>query len=299
MQKVIVTGGAGFIGSHLVERLIAESYDVHIIDNLSTGKRENVNPKATLHVADTRHLDDIKKIFEGAVAVFHMAALPSVQYSIEHPLETNEINVLGMQNVLISAAEAKVGRLVYSASCAAYGDQKQMPFTEDMPPMPLSPYGMHKYVGEVYARVWSEVYKLETVSLRYFNVYGPRAKSDGAYASVIARFIALRAEGKPLTITGDGEQTRDYVHVSDVVEANMRAMKSDKVGRGEVINVGYGKEISVNAIADIVGGEKQYVPERLEPKRVLADITKAKALLDWQPKVAPEEGISIMAKPTA
>ena len=291
MGKVVVTGGAGFIGSHLVDRLVADGYDVHVIDNLYSGKKENVNSKAALHIADIRSLDEIRPLFKDAVAVFHLAAYPSVQYSIEFPLETNEINVLGTQNVLIAANEAKVGKLIYSASCAAYGDQERAPFTEDMSPMPKSPYGMHKYIGEVYARVWSEVYGLPTVSLRYFNVYGERQKADGAYASVVARFLKLRKEGQALTITGDGEQTRDYVHVSDVVEANMKAFKSDKVGKGEVVNIGSGKEISVNTIAKLVGGEVKYVPARLEPRRALADITLAKRLLDWEPEVLPEEGI--------
>lgn len=280
----------------MVERLLSEGYEVHIIDNLSTGRRENVPNGAIFHEVDIRSLDSLKPIMEGAKYVFHMAALPSVQYSIEHPEETHEINVVGMQNVLIAAAGAKVERLVYSASCAAYGDQAVMPLQEDMSPSPKSPYGMHKYVGEVYAKVWSEVFGLPTVSLRYFNVYGPRQKNDGAYASVIARFLKLKNEGETLTITGDGEQTRDYVHVSDVVTANIMAAKSDKVGSGEVINIGYGRETSVNEIAQMIGGPTSHVPARIEPRRALADISRAKSLIGWEPKVSLQDGVGELLK---
>ncbi len=296
MKKVIVTGGAGFIGSNLTDTLVKEGYEVHVIDNLSGGKKENVNPKATLHVKDVRNLHDFQSIFSGATYVFHLAALPRVQFSIEYPRETHEVNVTGLMNVLIVAKEAGVRRVIYSASSSAYGDQPIMPLQEDMQPNPKSPYGLQKYVGEVYCRVWSTVYGLETVSLRYFNVYGPRLNPDGAYALVIGKFLKQRKEGSPITITGDGNQTRDFTHVSDVVNANLLAATSEKVGKGEVINIGAGKNQSINRIAGLIQGLVVHVPPRLEPKDTLADNNRARLLLGWVPKISVEDGISQLKK---
>ncbi len=290
-EKVVVTGGAGFIGSNLVDALVAQNFDVYVIDDLSGGKKEFVNKEAKFFLADIRNIDEIRPIISGASYVFHVAALPRVQYSIEHPLETDSVNVGGTRNVLIASSEAKVKKLIYSASCSAYGDQSKMPLQEDMMPMPKSPYGLQKYVGEVYCRTWTEVYGLKTVSLRYFNVYGPRNSAEGAYALVIAKFLQLKAEGKPLTITGDGEQTRDFTSVHDIVRANILAMKSDKVGNGEVINIGAGNSQSVNRIAELIGGDTVHIEARLEPRNALADNSLAKKLLDWKPKVTIEEGI--------
>ncbi len=291
-KKVIVTGGAGFIGSNLVDALISEGFEVHVIDNLSAGKRENINQKAQLHIKDITKLDEIEPIFNGAHFVFHLAAMPRVQFSIDNPYESNEINVTGTLNVLIASQRAKVKKLVFSASSAAYGDQTTMPLVETMNPMPKSPYGLHKYIGEQYCRLWSEVYGLPTVSFRYFNVYGPRNSAEGAYALVIAKFIEQRKNNKALTITGDGNQTRDFVHVRDVVAANILAAKSDKVGSGEVINIGASRNVSINEVARIIGGPVEYIPARFEPKDTLADNSLAKKLLDWQPRVSIEEGIS-------
>lgn len=289
--KVIVTGGAGFIGSNLVDALVAENFDVHIIDNLSGGKRENVNKKSKLHIADITDFKKIKPIFKGAEYVFHLAALPRVQYSIEHPDITNEANVKGTLNVLMAAKEAGVKKVIYSASSSAYGDQKVMPLKEDMRANPKSPYGLQKYIGEMYCSLFSEVYGLPTVSLRYFNVYGPRQSAEGAYALVIAKFLKQKAEGKPMTITGNGKQTRDFTHVSDIARANMLAMKSKKVGKGEVVNIGCGRNQSVNRIAELIGGKTTYIPARLEPKDTLADNKLAKKLIGWVPKVKIEDGI--------
>lgn len=284
MKKIVVVGGAGFIGSNLVDALVEKGHDVHVIDNLSGGKKENVNPKATLHTLDITDLASIESVFTGAQYVFHLAALPRVQFSIEHPVETHNINITGTLNVLIAAKKGGVKRVIYSASSSAYGDQATMPLVETMMPSPKSPYGLQKYVGEVYCKVWSEVYGLETVSLRYFNVYGPRQSDEGAYALVIAKFIKQKREGTQLTITGDGTQTRDFTHVTDVVAANILGMESEKVGKGEVINIGAGNNHSVNEIAAIIGGETANVPARLEPKHTLADNRKAKDLLGWEPK---------------
>lgn len=291
-MKLLVTGGAGFIGSNLVDALVERGFKVHVIDNLSNGKKENVNKKAVLHVLDITNLDSIKPVFIGVDYVFHLAALPRVQYSIEHPAESNKTNVEGTLNVLISSAEAKVKRVIYSASSSAYGDQVTMPLKETLAPAPKSPYGLQKYLGELYCRLWNEVYSLSTVSLRYFNVYGPRYNSEGSYALVIGKFLKQKMNGEPLTITGDGEQTRDFTHVRDVVRANMLAMESDKVGKGEVINIGAGRNQSVNKIAQLIGGKTIYLPARLEPKHTLADNSLAYKLLGWKPTVSIEDGIS-------
>jgi UDP-glucose 4-epimerase len=295
-EKVVVTGGAGFIGSNLAGTLIEHGYEVHIIDNLSGGKSENVNPKAIFHEKDIRTLLDIVPIFENAKFVFHLAALPRVQYSIEHPDITNEVNVVGTQNVLIASVQAKVSRVVFSASSSAYGDSVVMPLREDLPPNPKSPYGLHKYVGELYCKLWSEVYGLSTVSLRYFNVYGPRLDPEGAYALVIGKFLKQRKEGGPITITGDGTQTRDFTHVRDVVRANILAAESEKVGKGEVINIGAGQNHTINELAKLIGGEIEHIAPRLEPHDTLADNSLAKKLLGWEPQVSFEEGIDELKK---
>lgn len=295
-EKVIVTGGAGFIGSNLADALIEQGYEVHIIDNMTNGKKENINPKAIFHEVDIVDLEVIKPIFKGASYVFHLAALPRVQYSIENPAETNKANVEGTQNVLIASHEGGVKRVVYSASSSAYGDQEKMPLTEDMPAHPKSPYGLHKYLGELYCRLWTEVYNLPTVSLRYFNVYGPRNNPEGAYALVIAKFIQQRQDEEPMTITGDGEQTRDFTHVRDIVKANLLAMRSEKVGKGEVMNIGAGHNVTINKIAELIGGPAKHIDPRFEPRHTLADHSLAKKLLDWEPTVTIEEGIEELKK---
>ena len=295
-HKVVVVGGAGFIGSHISDALIERGFEVHVIDNLSGGKRENLNPKAEFHKVDIRELEAIKPIIRGADFVFHLAALPRVQYSIEHPAETHEVNVTGTQNVLIASKEGGVKRVIYSASSSAYGDQTVMPLVETMTPNPKSPYGLHKYVGEVYAKVWSGVYGLETVSLRYFNVYGPRINPDGAYPLAIGKFLKQRLAGKPMTIWGDGTQTRDFTHVRDVVQANLLAMESKNVGKGEVINIGAGKNFSINQVAKLIGGPVVHEPARIEPHDTLADNSLAKKLLGWVPEVGLEAGIAELKK---
>lgn len=291
-NKAVVTGGAGFIGSNVVDALIERGDEVHIIDNLSGGKRENINPRAVFHEKDIRNLADMRSIFSGAKFVFHLAALPRVQYSIEHPDTTSEVNVMGTQNVLIASAQAKVARVVYSASSSAYGDSAVMPLHEGLSANPKSPYGLQKYVGELYCKVWHEVYGLSTVSLRYFNVYGPRLDPEGAYALVIGKFLKQRKEGKPFTITGDGTQTRDFTHVRDVVRANILAAESANVGHGEVINIGAGNNCTINRLAGLIGGDIEYIPPRLEPHDTLADNALARKLLDWAPQIALEDGIA-------
>ncbi|MEO8637689.1 MAG: NAD-dependent epimerase/dehydratase family protein [Candidatus Taylorbacteria bacterium] len=294
--KVIVTGGAGFIGSHLSDALLERGFEVHVIDDLSQGKKVNVNSEAIFHNKNITDLAGIDPIFKNAEYVFHLAALPRVQFSIEHPSETNEANVGGTLNVLIASHKHKIKRVIYSASSSAYGDQKTLPLKEKMIANPKSPYGLQKYIGELYMKLWSEVYKLPTVSLRYFNVYGPRQSHEGAYALVVAKFLKLKSEGKPMTITGDGKQTRDFTHVRDVVRANLLSMESTRVGRGEVINVGGGKNRSVLQVAEIIGGAVKFIPARLEPKNTLADTALAKKLLGWTPEIKFEEGIEELKK---
>jgi len=291
MKKAVVTGGAGFIGSHVTDALVAEGYDVHVIDDLSAGKKERVNHSATLHVEDICDNTAISPIIEGADVVFHLAAKPRVPYSIEHPDETNRINVDGTVSVLLASHKGGVRRVVYSASSSAYGNQEVLPLTEDMPANPLSPYGLQKYVGELYAKLFYDVYGLETVCLRYFNVYGPRLDPDGAYALVIGKFLKQRSEGKPMTITGDGNNTRDYTHVSDIVRGNMLAATSPNVGKGEVFNLGAGRQVSVNELTKMSGGETVHIEPRIEPKYTLADTTRAKTMLGWTPQITLEEGL--------
>lgn len=290
-EKVVITGGAGFVGSHLADRLLKEGYDVHVIDNLVAGNRENVPKDAQFHELDITNLEDIKPIIKGAKYVFHEAALPRVQYSIDFPKETTEVNVLGTTNVLIAAKEGGVEKVIYAASSSAYGDQDTLPLKEDMPATPNSPYGLQKYMGELLCKQWSETYDLPTVCLRYFNVYGPRLDPEGPYALVIGVFLRLKKEGKSLTITGDGTQTRDFTHVNDVVEANMLAAKSDSVKNGDILNIGYGHNYSINDLAKMFGGEIEYIPPRVETQHTLADNSKAEKLIGWKPTITLEEGV--------
>lgn len=292
MAKILVTGGAGFIGSNLVDALIEKRHEVLVIDNLTTGKREYINPKAKFFEVDLRDFEKIRPLFEEVDFVFHEAALPRIPLSVEKPRETNDINVGGTLNVLVAAKEAKVKKVIYAASSSAYGSQTSLPLKENMQAGPISPYGLQKYIGELYCKVFYEIYGLPTVSLRYFNVFGPRQPKEGAYVPVIGLFMTQKAKGQPLTITEDGEQTRDWTHVVDVVKANILAMESDRVGRGEVINIGGGKNHTVNTVAKLVGSKAIYIPPRPgDVRHTLADITLAKELLGWQPEITLEEGI--------
>lgn len=292
MAKILVTGGAGFIGSNLVDALIKKGHEVLIIDNLSTGKRENINPRAKFFELDLKNYDKIQPIFKGVDFVFHEAALPRIPLSIEKPQESNDINITGTLNVLVAARDAGVKRLIYAASSSALGSNDKIPMKEDSQCYPLNPYSLQKYVGELYCKIFSNIYGLPTVALRYFNVYGSRQPREGSYIPLIGVFMTQKKKGEKLTITGDGKQTRDFTHVSDVVRANILAMESDKVGRGEVINIGGGHNHSVNEIAEMVGGDSLHVPARPgEMQNTLADIARAKELLNWSPEITLEEGI--------
>ena len=297
-KKAVVTGGAGFIGSHLVKALLEKGFEVHVVDNYAGGKREDrFHSGAVYHEVDVRDTTRLTEIFIGARYVFHEAALPRVQYSLEKPIETNDVNVNGTLSALVAARDAQVEKFIYAASGGSvYGDSKVVPFTEDMIAHPISPYGLQKHMGELYSRLFSDVYGLSTVCMRYFNVYGPMADPHGAYALVIGKFIKQRQEGKSMTITGDGEQTRDFTHVYDIVRANILAAESPKVGKGEMINIGAGRPASVNRVAELIGGPVEYVPARLEPRDAYADNSLAKELLGWEPQVKLEEGIAELKK---
>jgi len=291
MKKCLVTGGAGFIGSNLVDALIERGDEVIVLDNLSTGKKENLNPRAQFIEVDLRDLEKIKPYFTGVDYVFHCAALARAQPSIEDPVTYNDHNVNGTLNVLVVAKDAGVKKVVYSASSSAYGDQKIMPLTEDLPANPISPYALQKYIGEEYCRLFSYVYQLPTVCLRYFNVFGPRMVKEGAYASVVSIFLSQKEKGEKLTIVGNGEQLRTYTFVKDIARANMLAAESDIID-GRAINAGQSNEYSVNQIAEMIGGEIMHLPPRIEPRRNLCDNTLAQKILNWEPEVKLEDWLN-------
>lgn len=298
-MKYVVTGGLGFIGSHLVDMLLSRGDEVHAIDIGLTGKKERLNPKAIFHEADIRDLESMAPVFKGAAGVFHTAAQPRMQYSIQEPRLTNDINITGTLNVLLAARDAGVKRVVYSASSSAYGSSHPMPLREDMRSEPIIPYAIQKRVGEQYCEMFHRFYGLETVSLRYFNVYGPRqtTASDGPYATVIGIFLEQRSKGNPMTMVPDGSQRRDFTHVLDVARANLLAMESEKAGKGEIINIGSGRNYSILEVAEMIGGPWKYTdPRQGEVQETLADITKARELLGWEPKISFEEGMTELKK---
>ena len=291
-MRILVTGGAGFIGSHLVDRLIKENHKVIVIDNLTTGKEENINPQAEFYNLDIYDFEKIKPLFEKIDFVFHLAAIPQILVSIKDPVETSKVNILGTINVFKAAIEAKVKRVIFASSSSVYGNQEKLPLKENMRPNPVNPYALQKLVGEQFAKLFTKLYGIPIISLRYFNVYGPRININSDYSSVIGKFLKQKAEGKPLTIFGNGEQTRDFCYIDDVVDATIKAMKSKKLKGGEVINIGSGKSYSINYLADLIGGKRKYLaPREGDVKHTQADITLAKKLLTWQPKVSFEEGL--------
>src|SRR5438270_4724120 len=292
-MRALVTGGAGFIGSNLVDALVARGDDVLVVDNLVSGKREYLNPQASLAEVDIRDdSEGLTSALHGREVVFHTAALTRIQRTIDDPLGSHATNVTGTLRVLKAAHDAGVRRVVYSSSSSVYGDQPTLPLTEDMPPNPLNPYACQKLMSELYARDFSRTFGLETVCLRYFNVYGPRQVTEGAYRLVIGIFMDQRLRGEPLTIHGDGQQTRDFTWVGDVVRANIMAGESDQVGRGEPINVGAGEEVSIARIAELIGGPVEYQPPRgFDERFKRAGITRARELLGWQPGVQIDEGM--------
>jgi UDP-glucose 4-epimerase len=279
-MKILVTGAAGFIGSHLVDALILLGHKVQVIDDLSTGLKENLNPKAEF----TKW--DISEIWGKTDAdyIFHLAALPSVPFSVSHPTKTHRVNVEGTYNVLKMALDTNtefkgnVKKVIFASSSSVYG-QNNLPFIEDLDNLkPESPYALHKLIGEQYCRLFDKLYGLPTLCLRFFNVYGSRSRPDSDYSLVISKFKKLKKEGRPLPIYGNGEQSRDFVYVDDVVNALILAMVTPV--HNEVINICGGKSITINQLADLIGGKKEYLPERKgDLKHTLGDNTKAKNLL--------------------
>jgi len=290
-RSVLVTGGAGFIGSHLVEALLERGHIVRVLDNFSTGPARRIHRSADLIEADIRDPDAIVSAFHGIDCVFHVAALPRVPLSIENPLETHTVNVVGTINVLQAARKYGVHRVVFSGSSSVYGNQASMPLVESMTPDPLSPYALQKLAGEQYTRLFHRLYGMQTLTLRYFNVFGPRMATEGAYLTVISAFLHARGAGKPMTIDGDGEQTRDFTHVRDVVHANLLAMDCETAD-GRAINIGQGRSVSVNWIASKIGGPRIHRAPRLgDVRHTLADRTVAEHVLGWQPEVTTEQGL--------
>jgi UDP-glucose 4-epimerase len=301
MNKYVVTGGAGFIGAAIVRRLLAEGAEqVVAIDNLFSGKEENleeVRARIDFQRADIRNYEEIAPIIRGAAAVFHEAAIPSVPRSIDDPVPSHEVNANGTFNVLRAAHEGKVGRVVYAASSSAYGDTAVLPKVEHMTPSPKSPYALQKLMGEYYCNVFSSVYGLETVSLRYFNVYGPRQDPSSPYSGVLSIFMKCVLTGAQPTIFGDGEQSRDFTYVDDVAELNLKAARANGVS-GKVYNGGNGGRITLNeawALAQKLAGvkiEAKYGPPRAGDVRdSQADTTLAVRDLGHAPRFSFEEGL--------
>ena len=300
MSRVLVTGGAGFIGSHVAELLLRQGYQVTVLDNLSTGKAEWVPRGAYCIWGDVTDLATVRQAMAGIDGVFHLAAmsrvLPSLSGGPAACAFSAEQNILGTLNVLIAAAEAKsVRKVVYSASSTYYGNTPA-PHYEEMLPACHTPYGISKYVGELYCRQFSRMYALPTVNLRYFQVYGPRCPSKGEYAMVSSIFIEQALRGKPLTIHGDGSQRRDFVHVDDVAAANVRAFES-RAGDGEVINVGRGESFSIQELADLISANQVHVAARaFDMKETLADTDKCRQILRWTPAIGFAAGTGALMR---
>lgn len=300
-MKYIVTGGAGFIGSHIVEECTARGHDVVVVDDLFSGKPENIEPfiksgKVTFLKGSVTDLPFLLSAFEGADGIFHEGAIASVPRSIKNPAATNEANVTGTLNVLIAARDCGVQKVLFASSSSVYGNTPTLPKQEEMKPMPLSPYAVSKLAGEHYLQAFCEVYGLQTVSLRYFNVFGPRQDPKSEYAAVIPKFITACLAGQPLTIFGDGLQTRDFSYVKDVVQANLRAMESSAQG---VFNIAYCQRINLNDLAALIMElTETKVPVRYEPPRAgdvrdsLADITRAKAAFGYAPQYTVKSGLA-------
>jgi UDP-glucose 4-epimerase len=302
MSNVLVTGGAGFIGSHLAEALLRKGHRVRVLDDFSTGKRENLifdkkYPSLEIIEGDIRHLAICQQAMKGIEYVFHQAALPSVQRSVEDPLGSNAVNGGGTLNILFAAREERAKRVIYASSSSIYGDTPTSPKHEEMISHPLSPYALQKHVGEQYCRLFYELYGLETVSLRYFNIFGPRQDPNSVYSAVIPKFIDAFLQGSPPIILGDGKQSRDFTYIENVVQANLLAMSARHL-HGEMINIACGERTSlnqlVNALRKILGSKVSPIyeePRKGDVRHSLADIRKGKEILNYEPKVGLELGL--------
>jgi UDP-glucose 4-epimerase len=300
MTRALVTGGAGFIGSHITDRLLAQGHDVRILDNFTTGKRENLSHVAgqvEIVEGDVRDAEAVERAAAGCELVFHEAAIVSVPYSVEHPRETHDVNIMGTLNVLLAAKSQGVRRVVFASSAAIYGDEPTLPKTEAMLPAPISPYGVEKLTSEHYLRTFTRLYGVETVALRYFNVFGPRQDPSSPYSGVISVFVTRILGGKGIAIFGDGKQTRDFVYVGNVAQANVLAATA-KDAPGRVYNVACGKETTLLELAEHLAraaGQRPSIellaPRAGDIKSSLADISLAKADLGYAPEVGLEEGL--------
>ena len=299
-MRTLVTGGAGFIGSHLVERLLQDGHQVTVLDNFVSGDPANLervggNPLLTVQRADVADLQEMGSAFSGVDWVFHLAALADIVPSIEDPLKYHRANVDGTVKVLEASRQAGVRRFIYAASSSCYGLAQEFPTPETAGIDPMYPYALTKYLGERYVRHWAKVYKLPSVCLRLFNVYGPRSRTSGTYGAVFGVFLAQKLAGKPFTVVGDGRQTRDFTFVSDVAEAFVMAAQSSVTD--QVLNVGSGNTYSVNHLVQLLGdgAEVVRIPKRPgEPDCTFADISRIKDLLGWSPKVGLEEGVGVL-----
>jgi UDP-glucose 4-epimerase len=299
-MRCLVTGGAGFIGSHLVDRLLKEGHEVIVLDNFSTGRLENLSQyerhyRLTIHKKEVALHESIAPLFEGVEWVFHLAALADIVPSVVRPLEYYRSNVDGTVAVLEASRKAGVKRFIYAASSSCYGIPEVYPTPETAPIQPQYPYALTKYLGEECVLHWGKVYRLPVLSLRLFNVYGPRSRTTGTYGAVFGVFLAQKLGSKPFTVVGDGKQSRDFTFVTDVVSAMVVAAGSELTGL--VLNVGSGKTYSINYLVGLLGGDVVHIPERPgEPRCTQADITRARRLLGWQPAVPLEEGVAILLK---
>lgn len=295
-MKVVVTGGAGFIGSHLVDRLLKDGHEVIAVDNLVTGRLRNLEQgqksgRLRFVESDVNQEEVLHSVCSGVEHVFHLAALADIVPSIENPLAYTRANVSGTMVVLEAARKAGVKRFIYAASSSCYGLPDRFPTSETDAIRPQYPYALSKNLGEQAVHHWGQVYGMSTISLRFFNVYGPRARTTGTYGAVFGVFLRQKLAGKPFTIVGDGQQTRDFTYVSDVVEALLHAAASQV--SGEAFNVGSGGTYSVNRLVDLLGGERVHIPRRPgEPDCTFADISKIQRQLDWKPGVSFEEGVA-------
>ena len=298
MRRAVVTGGAGFIGSHLVERLLRDGCYVVVLDNFSTGRPQNLahlagNPRVEIHEVDVAEADALPTLLAEADWVFHVAALADIVPSIQRPMDYHRANVDGTVAVLEAARAAGVRRFIYTGSSSCYGIPDVFPTPELAPIRPQYPYALTKYLGEQITLHWAQVYGLPVVSLRLFNVYGPRSRTSGTYGAVFGVFLAQKLSGKPFTVVGDGTQTRDFTFVTDVVEAFICAAASEV--RGEVFNVGSGNTYSVNRLVELLDGDVVHIPKRPgEPDCTYADTQKIRRVLGWQPQVSFERAVRIM-----